>query len=184
MAGFWGLGPSDTMPNPCNTETNWPPELPLPMWEEGCRGYLQDWLFLYRQSDEQAGSMALFMSPLKDESGAILYLSFHLWALALLTLTTSCPTPRLLGVLRKSSSFLYYSKHGESHVSCIHLNAEHTHEPHTSHEGRVSSSAITVRCGELLEPGPFTYYIVSCMKQATFLSNQSCHVRRPSQRSP
>lgn len=54
------------------------------------------------------------------------------------------------------------------------LNAVPTHEPHPCHEGRVTSSAITVRCGGLLESGPFTYYGVYCMTQATLVYNQSC----------
>lgn len=63
----------------CNTETIWSQELPLTMWEEQCRDCLQDWLFV--QSGRSMALMLavslLLMSLLKDESGAILYLSFQ-----------------------------------------------------------------------------------------------------------
>lgn len=73
MAGFWDLGPSDTRPPPAIQKLPGPQSYPCPCGRRDTEVAFKTG-YLYRQSDEQAGSMALMwavspllMSPLKNE---------------------------------------------------------------------------------------------------------------------
>lgn len=77
MTGHKGLGPSDTLPPPAIQKLSGLQSYPCPCGRNAAEVTFKTG-YLYRQSDEQAGSALMLaispvpMSPPKDESGAIL----------------------------------------------------------------------------------------------------------------